>query len=95
MVGTVFGSGSPSENRFPPPPSSDYSDSLPDSDNDWYPTDTVPGWPTPERVALQDLIGDKQKIVTSTLEMFDKSPKMDSRDIYNDDEVCRVGIHNK
>jgi hypothetical protein len=29
------------------------------------------------------------------LEMFDKSPKMNSRDLYNDDEVCRVGIHNK
>jgi casein kinase I family protein HRR25 len=48
-------------------------ESLPDSDNHFFPTSE---WPAPSRVKTEDLLGNERKVVTDALEMFDEPSKM-------------------
>ncbi|KAK7691058.1 hypothetical protein QCA50_006161 [Cerrena zonata] len=74
LVGTISGSGSPSDLQPDPASDSDHDDSLPSSDDMWFPTST---WAPPERIKEEDLLGNEKELIARELEIFDEPPKMD------------------
>lgn len=74
LVGTISGSGSPSDLQPDQASDSDHDDSLPSSDDMWFPTST---WAPPERIKEEDLLGNEKELIARELEIFDEPPKMD------------------
>lgn len=56
------------------PLSEDDEDSLPDSDDNWFPTSS---WPPPHIIKNVDLIGDEEGVVKDRLERIEEPPTME------------------
>ncbi|KAJ7074657.1 kinase-like domain-containing protein [Mycena amicta] len=79
LVGTILDSASPPAPpaHWPDPaPASEDEDSLPASNDGFFPTST---WAMPTGVKDEDLLGDERGIIARELEMFDGPPEMDKR----------------
>ncbi|KAJ7074693.1 kinase-like domain-containing protein [Mycena amicta] len=76
LAGTILDSaGSSAAHAQPDPaPASKDDDSIPDSDDHFFPTSS---WAPPSRVKDEDLLGDEREIVARELETFDGPPEMD------------------
>ncbi|KAJ7368880.1 hypothetical protein DFH08DRAFT_983431 [Mycena albidolilacea] len=94
LVGSILGSGGPSNIHVLTPPLTNLDDdSLLDSDDHFVLTSE---WPAPSRVKTEDLLGDERKVMTDALEMFDEPPKMKWPYLDNDDlEILRDDFENK